>query len=66
VTATPALESWTLTQKRADPEVVMYSATGGELARYSIENAWPSKVEIGAFAGRIQSITLCHEGFEIQ
>jgi hypothetical protein len=65
-TATPALRSWALTQKRADPEVVMYDAKGERVAGYYLENAWPTKLDVGAFAGQVLSITLCHEGFEIQ
>jgi hypothetical protein len=66
VTATPALRAWALGQKRADLDVVMYGAKGDPVARYHLENAWPTKIEIGAVAGQILSITLCHEGLEIQ
>jgi hypothetical protein len=65
-TGTPALRSWALTQKRADPEVVMYNAKGERVAGYFLENAWPTKLDFGASAGQVLSITLCHEGFEIR
>jgi phage tail-like protein len=49
----------------------MYNADGKPVARYHLEDAWPSKVEIGALKAdsnevAVESITLCHEGFEIQ
>jgi T4-like virus tail tube protein gp19 len=54
-----------------DAVVVMYDTAGKPVARYHLENAWPSKVEIGALKSdsnevAIEGITLCHEGFEIR
>jgi hypothetical protein len=65
------LQSWALTQKRADLDVVMYNADGKPVARYHLEDAWPSKLEIGALKSdsnevAVESLTLCHEGFEIR
>jgi hypothetical protein len=56
---------------RKSASVVMYDTDGTAVARYHLENAWPSKLEIGGLKSgsnevAIESITLCHEGFEIQ
>jgi hypothetical protein len=69
-TGTRAVQTWALTQKRADPDVVLYSTDGKAVARYHLESAWPSKVEIsglkaGASEVLMESLTLCHEGFEV-
>jgi phage tail-like protein len=50
---------------------VMYDAGGRPAARYYLENAWPSKLELGGLeAGKnevaVEGITLCHEGFVIR
>jgi T4-like virus tail tube protein gp19 len=68
---TPAFRNWALSGKRADLDVVMYDTDGKPVARYHLEQAWPSKIEIGALRSdsnevAVESITLCHEGFEIQ
>jgi hypothetical protein len=49
--------------KRSDPDVVMLSADGKPVARYHLEHAWPSKLEIGSFDASkneisIESLTL--------
>jgi hypothetical protein len=54
-----------------DAVVVMYDTAGKPVARYHLENAWPSKLEIGALKSdsnevAVEGITLCHEGFEIR
>jgi len=51
--------------------LVKYDSAGTPVARYHLENAWPSKIEIsglkaGANEVGIESITLCHEGVEIR
>ena len=56
---------------RKDATIVMYDTGGRPVARYHLENAWPSKLEIGGLKSdsnevAIEGITLCHEGFEIQ
>lgn len=56
---------------KKDAVIVMYDAGGKPVARYHLENAWPSKVEIGGLKSdsnevAIEGITLCHEGFEIR
>jgi hypothetical protein len=56
---------------RKSASVVMYDADGKAVARYHLENAWPSKVEISGLWSdsnevAVEGITLCHEGFEIQ
>ena len=56
---------------KKDAVVVMYDSGGRPVARYHLENAWPSKVEIGGLKGdsnevAVEGITLCHEGFEIR
>ena len=56
---------------KKDATLVMYDAGGRPVARYHLENAWPSKVDISGFNATgneiaIEAITLCHEGFEIQ
>jgi tail tube protein gp19 len=68
---TPAFHAWALSGKRADLDVVMYNSDGKPVARYHLEDAWPAKIEIGALKSwpsevLYESITLCHEGFEIQ
>ncbi|MGH3043942.1 MAG: phage tail protein [Gaiellaceae bacterium] len=54
-----------------DATLVLYDTGGTPVARYNLESAWPSKVEssglkAGASEVQYESITLCHEGFEIQ
>jgi tail tube protein gp19 len=54
-----------------DATFVLYDTGGTPVARYHLKRAWPSKVESSGFkAGAsevsYESITLCHEGFEIQ
>jgi hypothetical protein len=56
---------------KKDAVVVVYEPGGRPVARYHLENAWPSKIEIGALKGNgvevpVEGITLCHEGFEIR
>ena len=56
---------------RRSAAIVVYDYEGKPVARYDLEHAWPSKIEIGGLkAGSseigIESITLCHEGFEIR
>ena len=56
---------------KQDATIVMYDAGGRPVARYLLENAWPSKVDISGFNATgnevaVEGITLCHEGFEIQ
>ena len=51
--------------------VVVFAHDGSPVARYHLENAWPSTLEIGALAASknevsIESLTLEHEGFEIR
>ena len=69
-TGTRAVQTWALTQKRADPDIVMYSTDGKPVARYHLETAWPSKLEssglkAGASEVLMESLTLCHEGFDV-
>jgi hypothetical protein len=47
--ASPELVALLQSGKRSDPDVVMLSADGKPVARYHLEHAWPSKLEIGAF-----------------
>ena len=68
---TPAFRTWALSGKRADLDVVMYNTDGKPAARYHLMDAWPAKLEIGALRSdsnevAVESITLCHEGFESQ
>lgn len=54
-----------------DATLVLYDTGGTPVARYHLESAWPSKVEssglkAGASEVLYETITLCHEGFEIQ
>jgi hypothetical protein len=54
-----------------DATIVLYDTGGRPVARYHLEHAWPSKLELGALKSdsnevAIEGITLCHEGFEIQ
>jgi hypothetical protein len=70
-TVTPAFRAWALSGKRADLDVVMYDSDGKPVARYHLTDAWPAKVEIGALRSdsnevAVESLTLCHEGFEIR
>jgi len=56
---------------RKSAAIVMYDPAGTPVARYHLELAWPSKLEIGGLkAGAnevgIESITLCQQGFEIR
>ena len=51
--------------------IVVYDYEGSPIKRYRLQNAWPSKLEIGALSAdgvevSVESITLCHEGFEIR
>jgi hypothetical protein len=63
--ASPALLAWVQSGKRSDPDVVLFSADGKPVARYHLEDAWPSKLEIGAFETdknevAIETLTLRH------
>ncbi len=39
---------------RESCSLVMYNVDGKPVARYHLEDAWPSKIEIGASEGRSQ------------
>ena len=41
-----------------DAVLSMYDATGTEVARYHLENAWPAKLEIGTLAAGASSLLL--------
>ena len=65
-----ALRAWQEGVAR-DAALVMYDTNGRPAARYHLENAWPSKLEIGGLKSgstevAVESITLCQEGFEIR
>ena len=56
---------------RRGATIIVYDTFGKPVARYHLEHAWPSKLEIGGLKSgsnevAIESITLCHEGFEIR
>ena len=60
-----------LKDARKDCTVTMLDSAGKSVVTYSIINAWPMKYTgVGLKADSnevaIESITLCHEGFEIQ
>jgi len=67
--ASPALLALVQSGKRSDPDVVMFSADGKPVARYHLVNAWPSKLEIGAYEAdknevAVESLSLCYEGIQ--
>lgn len=51
-----ALNDWTTARKNAS--LVMYDATGAPVARYSLENAWPAKLEIGSLRVGSSSVVM--------
>ncbi len=56
-------------QPRRAVELALFDAQGRAVARFHLENAWPSKLEItGLRAGgteiAVESLTLVHEGLE--
>ena len=68
-TRSTPLSTWHEARKGAS--IVVYDYEGSPVAHYNFENAWPTKIEIGALKADgtqvpVESLTLCHEGFEIQ
>lgn len=57
-TGSAGLQTWALSQKRCDPDVVMYSTSGTPVARYHLENAWPSKLEIGGLVASKNEVAI--------
>ncbi len=51
-----AMTDWSAARKTAS--LVMYNATGTPLARYSLENAWPAKLEIGSLRAGASSVVM--------
>lgn len=57
-------------EARSGASIALFSYERGEVARYNLENAWPSKVNIGQLeAGGnsvlIEEVTIVHEGLTI-
>ena len=54
-----------LAEARKNAHLVGYNAAGEPVARYYLENAWPSKVDISALtAGSIETLTLTCEDIQ--
>ena len=51
-----AMSDWSAARKNAS--LVMYDATGTPVARYSLENAWPAKLEIGSLRVGSSSVVM--------
>lgn len=61
-----AVSAW-LRGAPTDVTLVMYDTDGKPVAKYYLENAWPSKIEIGSLSAdgneiSIESLTLVYEG----
>jgi hypothetical protein len=68
-TRSTTLSTWHGARKGAS--IVVYDYEGSSVAHYYLENACPTKIEIGALKAdgtevAVEGITLCHEGFEIR
>ena len=53
---------------RKDATIVLYDSGGRPVATWHLENAWPSKIEIGGLKSdanevSIETLTIAHEGF---
>jgi hypothetical protein len=69
-TAGSAFVSWAAAGARADAVLVMYDSDSKPVARYYLENAWPSKMDVGSLdAGKnevsIESVEISHEGIRL-
>jgi len=51
-----AMNDWTTARKNAS--LVMYDATGAPVARYSLENAWPARLDVGSLKAGASSILM--------
>jgi T4-like virus tail tube protein gp19 len=69
-TAGSAFVSWAAAGARTDSVLVMYDSDSKPVARYYLENAWPSKIDVGSLdAGEnevsIESVEISHEGIRL-
>ena len=56
-------------QPRRDVSLALFDTQGSAVARFHLEHAWPSKLEIGGLRSEgagiaVESLTLVHEGLE--
>jgi hypothetical protein len=69
-TGTLELRNWALIgQKRADLDIVMYSAPGTPVQRWTFEDAWPSKWEFGELDASknevaVETLEIAHAGLK--
>lgn len=69
-TAASAFVSWAAAGARTDAVLVMYDTDGKPVARYYLESAWPSKIDVESLdAGEnevsIESVEISHEGVRL-
>jgi hypothetical protein len=69
-TAGPAFLSWAAAGTRTDAVLVMYDSNSKPVARYYLENAWPSKIDGGSFDASkneisIETLEIAHEGLRL-
>jgi hypothetical protein len=69
-TAGLAFVSWAAAGARADAVLVMYDSDNKPVARYYLENAWPSKIDVGSLDASknevsIESVEISHEGIRL-
>jgi hypothetical protein len=69
-TAGSAFVSWAAAGARTDAVLVMYDSDSKPVARYYLENAWPSKIDVESpDAGKnevsIESVEISHEGIRL-
>jgi hypothetical protein len=69
-TAGPAFLAWAAAGTRTDAVLVMYDSDSKPVARYYLEHAWPSKIDVGSFDAStneisIETMEISHEGLRL-
>jgi T4-like virus tail tube protein gp19 len=69
-TAGPGFMSWASAGTPTNSVLVMYDTAGTPVARYHLEMAWPSKIDIGSFDASkneisIESLEISHDGLRL-
>ena len=69
-TAGSAFLSWAAAGARTDAVLVMYDSDSKPVARYYVENAWPSKISVGSLDAdeneiSIESVEISHDGIRL-
>ena len=69
-TSGSAFLSWAAAGARTDAVLVMYDSDAKPVARYYVESAWPSKIDVGSLDAdgnevSIESVEISHEGIRL-